>query len=146
MQFAHERAIQIHARTDGLQLIVAGHVVHQEGEVKCPWKFGDNLVAAAIDGAGVSVFAFEILEEFGFGDFAGQTEARALGKRAVGFQENAAVVIPYGFVASVSIGICGRAGMEGQHKEKRCGGEALVKHGSPRHRILLLIEGDGEEN
>jgi hypothetical protein len=61
-------------------------------------KLRDRFVAAAEYGAGIGVDAFEIVEKTGRGDVPGDAEAGAVGDGAVGLQEQAAFVIPNGFV------------------------------------------------
>ena len=101
VQRAHEGAREIGARGGVRELDGAGMVVDDEGEEDLIGELRESFSAAAENGVGiVAINAFEIVEEIGGGDAAGDAEAWAVGQRAVGDEDDPAVVVPDGFVAS----------------------------------------------
>jgi len=100
VQGAHERAREIRARSGLLELRGAGVIEDDEGENELVGEVRDRFRAAPENGAGIVVIdTFEVVEEIRSVDAAGNAEARAIGDRAVGNQQDAAVVVPDGFFA-----------------------------------------------
>ena len=100
VQGTHERAGEIGARAGVFELRGTGMIVDDKGENEMVGEMRQRFGTAAENGAGIVVIdAFEIVEETRGGDAAGNAEARAVGDRAVGDQQNAAVVVPDGFFA-----------------------------------------------
>ena len=65
-----------------------------KSELKFFREHGNDVVAAAIDGADFAVHALQVFKELRREDPARQPEARPVRKRAVGDQRNASVEIP----------------------------------------------------
>lgn len=96
----HEGAREIGAGGGVLELRGTRMIVDDEGENELVGEVRKGFGAAAENGAGdVAVDAFEIVEEIGSADAALNAEAGAAGDRAVGYQTEAAVVVPNGFFA-----------------------------------------------
>jgi hypothetical protein len=57
-------------------------------------KFGDDIVAAAVERAAASVFPAQILEEIIGREVPDQAEAWAIGNRSIGGEGESAIIIP----------------------------------------------------
>src|SRR5260221_7809608 len=111
-------------------------------------EFLDDVVAAAIERAGVGVLTPQVFKKIVGGHAAFHAEASAAGKLSVGVHENTAVITPGVFVAIVRIGLrCGGHKRSGK-RQQPCGEMANLPpavHGHPRLLLVYSSKSRAEE-